>query len=161
MHISRVELENFKSHAHSVFEFERGTTSITGENGAGKTSIIEAVAWAMFDTLDYKKEDIVRRGSKKATVRVNFESGLDERVYTVYRDSGTGYNIYDPRLKVRIADKKEEVTRFLWQHLAIEPGTDLESLFRHAIGVPQGTFTAIFLAAAAERRRTFRHAAEG
>ena len=155
MHISRVELENFKSHAHSVFEFERGTTSITGENGAGKTSIIEAIAWAVFDTLDYKKEDIVRRGAKKATVRVTFESGLDEREYIVYRDSLTGYNIYDPRLKTRIADKKEEVTRFLWQHLDIDPGIDLESLFRHAIGVPQGTFTAIFLATAAERRRTF------
>ncbi len=155
MHISRVELENFKSHAHSVFEFERGTTSITGENGAGKTSIIEAIAWAVFDTLDYKKEDVVRRGSKKATVRVTFESGLDEREYIVYRDSLTGYNVYDPRLKTRIADKKEEVTRFLWQHLDVDPGIDLESLFRHAIGVPQGTFTAIFLATAAERRRTF------
>ncbi|NOT48695.1 MAG: SMC family ATPase [Acidobacteria bacterium] len=155
MHISRVELENFKSHGESVFEFTRGTTAIVGENGAGKTSIIEAIAWAMFDTLEYKKEEIVRRGEKKAVVRVTFESGLDEREYTIYRDTGTGYHIFDPRLKTRIADKKEEVTRFLWQHLGIEPGTDLESLFKHAIGVPQGTFTAIFLATAAERKKTF------
>jgi len=155
MHISRVELENFKSHENSAFEFECGTTSICGENGAGKTSIIEAIAWTIFDTLDYKKEDIVRRGSKKGIARVTFESGLDERPYTVYRDTGTGYYIFDPQLKARIADKKEEVTRFLWQHLGIEPGTDLESLFKHAIGVPQGTFTAIFLATAAERKRTF------
>ena len=155
MHISKVELENFKSHANSTFEFGRGTTSITGENGAGKTSIIEAVAWTIFDTLDYKKEDIIRRGSKKGAARVTFESGLDEREYTIYRDTGNGYYVYDPHLRARIADKKEEVTRFLWQHLGIEPGTDLESLFRHAIGVPQGTFTAIFLATANERKRTF------
>jgi exonuclease SbcC len=155
MHISKVELEDFKSHANSTFEFGRGTTSITGENGAGKTSIIEAIAWTMFDTLDYKKEDIVRRGAKKGAVRVTFESGLDEREYTVYRDTGTGYYVYDPQLKTRVADKKEEVTRFLRQHLGIEPGTDLDLLFRHAIGVPQGTFTSIFLAAAADRKRTF------
>lgn len=155
MHISKVELENFKSHANSTFEFGRGTTSITGENGAGKTSIIEAVAWTIFDTLDYKKEDIIRRGEKKGIARITFESGLDEREYTVYRDTGTGYYIYDPQLKIRIADKKEEVTRFLWQHLGIEPGTDLETLFKHAIGVPQGTFTAVFLAPAAERKKTF------
>ncbi|HMQ02996.1 MAG TPA: SMC family ATPase [Pyrinomonadaceae bacterium] len=155
MHITRVELENFKSHERSVFEFARGTTSITGENGAGKTSILEAIAWTVFDTLDYKKSDIVRRGAKKAAVRVTLESGLDERAYTIYRDTGTGYNVYDPRLDTRIADKKEEVTRFLWQHLGIEPGTDLESLFKQAIGVPQGTFTAIFLAAATERKKTF------
>ena len=35
MHISKIELENIKSHANSTFEFTRGTTAITGENGAG------------------------------------------------------------------------------------------------------------------------------
>lgn len=155
MHITKIELEDFKSHADSKFEFSSGTTAITGENGAGKTSIIEAIAWTLFDTLDYKKDDVIRRGAKKGIARVTFESGLDEREYTVYRDTGTGFYVYDPRLKTRIADKKEEVLRFLWQHLGAEPGTDLESLFTHAIGVPQGTFTAIFLATAADRKRTF------
>ncbi|MGQ0543518.1 MAG: AAA family ATPase [Blastocatellia bacterium] len=155
MHITKIELENIKSHADATFEFSRGSTAITGENGAGKTTIIEAIAWTLFDLLSYKKDEFVRRGEKKGSVRVTLESGLDEREYTVYRDTGTGYYVYDPALKTRIADKKEEVTRFLWQHLGVEPGTDLESLFKHAIGVPQGTFTAIFLATAAERKKTF------
>jgi DNA repair protein SbcC/Rad50 len=155
MHISKVELENFKSHENAAFEFGRGTTAITGPNGAGKTSILEAIAWTVFDTLDYKKEDLVRRGCKKGSARVTFESGLDEREYVVYRDTATGYYVFDPQLKARIADKKEEVTRFLRQHLGAEPGTDLETLFRHAIGVPQGTFTAAFLCTPAERKRTF------
>lgn len=155
MHIKLVELENIKSHADAKFEFSRGSTAITGENGAGKTTIIEAIAWTLFDLLDYKKDDFVRRGAKKGVARVTFESGLDEREYTAVRDTGTVYYIYDPQLKMRIADKKEEVTRFLWQHLGVEPGTDLESLFKHAIGVPQGTFTAIFLATTAERKKTF------
>ncbi len=155
MHITRIELEDIKSHAHFSHEFQRGTTAITGENGAGKTTLIEAVAWTLFDLLDYKKDDFVRRGAKKGVARVTFESGLDEREYLVYRDSGTGYYVYDPRLKTRIADKKDEVTRFLWQHLGVEPGTDLETLFRRAIGVPQGTFTAIFLETPTERKKAF------
>lgn len=155
MHITKIELENIKSHADSTFEFGRGTTAITGSNGAGKTTIMESIAWALFDFLDYKKEDFVRRGAKKGCVRVTFESGLDEREYTVYRDTGTGYYVFDPRIKTRIAEKKEEVTRFLWQHLGVEAGTDLESLFRRAIGVPQGTYTAIFLETAAERKKAF------
>ena len=155
MFIKRVELENIKSHASAAFDFERGSTAITGENGAGKTTIIEAIAWALFDTLDYKKDDFVRRGTKKGKVRVTFESGLDERDYTVHRDTGTGYYVLDPRLDQRIVEKKEEVMRFLWQHLGVEPGTDLESLFKQAIGVPQGTFTAVFLATPAERKATF------
>lgn len=155
MHITKIELEDIKSHRAATFNFERGTTAITGANGAGKTTIIEAVAWTLFDLLDYKKDDFVRRGAKKGVVNVTFESGLDERQYRVYRDTGTGYYVYDIALKNRIADKKEEVTRFLWQHLGVEAGTDLESLFRRAIGVPQGTFTAIFLETAAERKKAF------
>src|SRR6476620_6185926 len=155
MHISKVELENIKSHIDSKFEFSRGTTAITGRNGAGKTTIIEAIAWTLFDLLDYKKEDFVRRGAKKGVVRVTFESGVDEREYIVYRDSMTGYNVFDPRLGKRIADKREEVTRFLWQHLGLEPGTDLKALFKEAVGVPQGTLTAIFLGTPVERKSTF------
>ncbi|HVF29922.1 MAG TPA: SMC family ATPase [Pyrinomonadaceae bacterium] len=155
MYITRVELENIKSHASSVFDFPRGTTAISGENGAGKTTLIESIAWTLFDVLDYKKEDFVRRGTRRGVARVTFESGLDGRLYTVYRDTGTGYNVYDPHLKMRVAEKKEEVSRFLWLHLGLEPGTDLESLYRRAIGVPQGTFTAIFLETAAERKKAF------
>ncbi|MFN2501122.1 MAG: AAA family ATPase [Pyrinomonadaceae bacterium] len=155
MYISRIELQDIKSHTSSAYDFGPGTTAITGENGAGKTTIIEAIAWVLFDLLEYKKEDFVRRGAKKGSVRITLESGLDERNYIVYRDTGAGYHVTDPRLQTRIADKKEEVFRFLWQHLGLEPGTDLRSLFRQAIGVPQGTFTAIFLEGSTERKIAF------
>ncbi len=155
MHITKLELENIKSYEHAVFEFERGTTAIMGENGAGKTTLIEAVAWTLFDLLDYKKDDFLKRGTKRGLVRLEFESGLDERRYIIQRDTRTAYFVYDPKLDTRIADKKEEVTRFLWQHLGVEPGTDLETLFRRAIGVPQGTFTAIFLETPMERKKAF------
>ncbi|MFN2412591.1 MAG: AAA family ATPase [Pyrinomonadaceae bacterium] len=155
MHISKIELENIKSHHDSAFEFSHGSTAITGENGAGKTTLIEAVAWTLFDVLDYKKDDLVRRGAKKGAARVTFVSGLDERKYAVYRDTGTGYYVNDPSLGLRLAEKKEDVGRFLRQHLGVEAGTDLESLYRRAIGVPQGTFTAVFLEPAGERKRAF------
>lgn len=155
MHITRIELENIKSHAQFSCDFQPGTTAIVGENGAGKTTLIEAVAWTLFDLLDYKKDEFIRRGEKKGIARVTFESSKDEREYTVYRDTASGYHIYDPRLKIRTHEKKDEVKRFLWEHLGVEVGTDLEALFRRAIGVPQGTFTAIFLETASERKKAF------
>jgi DNA repair protein SbcC/Rad50 len=155
MHVTRVELDNIKSYEQATFTFERGTTAITGENGAGKTTILEAIAWALFDTLEYSKEDFLRRGAKRGSVRVSFVSDLDERQYTVYRDTAQGYYVFDNGLNIRIAEKKTDVSATLRQHLGIEPGTDLKGLFRSAIGVPQGSFTAEFLLAPNARKAAF------
>jgi exonuclease SbcC len=155
MHVTRVELDNIKSYERAEFNFERGITAITGENGAGKTTILEAIAWSLFDMLDYRKEDFLRRGAKKGSVRVTFQSDLDERLYTVYRDTAQGYYVYDNGLGIKLAEKKTDVAATLRKLLGIEPGTDLEALFRSAIGVPQGTFTADFLRPATQRKASF------
>jgi exonuclease SbcC len=155
MHVTRVELENIKVYERTEYTFERGTTAIVGENGAGKTTILEAIAWALFDTLEYSKDDFLRRGAKKGSVRVTFQSDLDEREYTVYRDTGNGYYVFDRALGVKLAEKKVDVKKFLDQHLGIEPGTDLKALFRSAIGVPQGLFTTDFLRTPTERKTAF------
>src|SRR4051794_31161416 len=155
MHVTRVELENIKSYDKADYQFHRGTTAITGENGAGKTTILEAIAWALFDTLEYSKEDFLKRGAKKGSVRVTFESDVDQRQYVVYRDTGNGYYLYDPGLGIRLAEKKVDVSALLRKLLGIEPGTDVKSLFRSAIGVAQGTFTAEFLLPANARKAAF------
>ncbi|MDQ3753570.1 MAG: SMC family ATPase, partial [Acidobacteriota bacterium] len=155
MHVTRVELENIKAYERREFIFERGTIAIVGQNGAGKTTILEAIAWALFDTLEYSKDDFLRRGAKKGWVRVTFESDLDGRQYTIYRDTGQGYYVYDPALGVRLVERRTDVRAFLNQHLGIEPGTDLQALFKSAVGVPQGTFTADFLQPASKRKAAF------
>ena len=159
MHVTRVELENIKSYGEGarrgLFSFERGTTAIVGPNGAGKTTILEAVAWALFDVLDYSKDDFLRRGAKRGSARVTFQSDTDERLYTVYRDTGSGYYVYDPELRVKLQQGKTDVRKWLDQHLGVEPGTDLKALFRSAIGVPQGLFTTDFLQTPADRKKSF------
>ena len=157
MHVTRVELENIKSYAVGVrpFEFERGTTAIVGPNGAGKTTILEAIAWTLFDVLDYSKDDFLRRGAKKGSVRVTFQSDADERRYLIYRDTGSGYWVYDVELKMKLASGKADVRKWLDQHLGVEPGTDLRALFRSAIGVPQGLFTTDFLQTSTDRKKSF------
>jgi exonuclease SbcC len=155
MHVTRVELENIKSYEHADFHFEPGTTAIVGRNGAGKTTILEAIAWTLFDHLEYSKDDFLRRGAKKGLARVTFQSDLDKRQYTVYRDTGSGYYIVDTALAMRLAERKKDVTDFIHQHLGVEPGTDLRALFTSAVGVPQGTITSDFLKSSVQRKAAF------
>ncbi len=49
--LRRVELTNIRSHSHVIFEPEdNGITAIQGENGAGKSTIVDSLAWCLFGT---------------------------------------------------------------------------------------------------------------
>ena len=158
MEILSVTLNNFKSHSDRHFTFQPGTNAICGENGAGKTSILEAIAWVLFDySGDYNKDDLIRNGAASAQVRVAFVSTRDGRTYEVHRCTTKSYTLYDPQLNERLPYSriKEEVLPWLRQHLGVSPGTDLSQLFSSTIGVPQGTFTADFLLTREKRKPIF------
>jgi len=158
MEILSVTLKNFKSHSDRHFHFQRGTNAICGENGAGKTSILDAIAWVLFDyTGDYTKDDLIRNGAGSAQVRVVFVSNRDGRTYEVQRCTSKSYTLYDPQINERLPYSriKEDVMPWLRQHLGVAPGTDLAQLFSSTIGVPQGTFTADFLLTRERRKPIF------
>lgn len=158
MEILSVVLKNFKSHRDRQFVFQPGTNAICGENGAGKTSILEAIAWVLFNHRGvYKNEDLVRNGSGSAQVTVSFISQRDGRTYEVQRCTSRGYTIFDPQLGVRLDYRhiEDEVIPWLRQQLGVSPGTDLARLFANTIGVPQGTFTVDFLQPPDKRKQIF------
>ncbi len=45
MAIQTLELFDFRIYAHAAVEFDHGLTVIVGENGQGKTSLLEAISW--------------------------------------------------------------------------------------------------------------------
>jgi exonuclease SbcC len=158
MEILSVTLKNFKAHRDRHFVFQPGTNAICGENGAGKTSILEAIAWTLFNYRGaYKNEDLIYNGAGSTQVTVAFISSRDGRTYEVQRCTSRGYTIYDPQLGERLEYKhiEEEIMPWLRQHLAVAPGTDLGKLFANTIGIPQGTFTADFLLSPEKRKPIF------
>ncbi|MGG6293280.1 AAA family ATPase [Leptolyngbya sp. AN02str] len=158
MQILSVALKNFKSHSDRVVTFQVGTNAICGENGAGKTSILEAIAWTLFNYRGgYKVEDLIRNGAGSAQATIAFVSNHDGRTYEVQRCTSRGYTLYDPQLGQRLDYKhiEDEVMPWLRQHLGVMPGTDLAKLFANTIGVPQGTFTADFLKTPEDRKKVF------
>ncbi len=158
MEILSVTLKNFKRHRDRHFSFQPGINAIFGENGAGKSSILEAIAWVLFDYIGgYTKEDLICNGATSAQVSVSFVSNQDGRTYEIQRCTTKGYTLYDPQLNERLPYSRirEEVLPWLRQHLGVAPGTDLGKLFASTIGVPQGTFTADFLLTKENRKPIF------
>jgi DNA repair protein SbcC/Rad50 len=155
LQITKVEIKNIKNHAESEFVFQPGVVAICGPNGSGKTTILEAIAWALFDHLDYKRDDFLKRGTKKGQVTVGFISNLDGREYVVSRDTGGGYSVFDPVTRIRLVEQKNQVVPWLEQHIGVEPGTDLGALFKSTIGVPQGAFTYDFTLPPSNRKTVF------
>lgn len=162
MLIHSLILENVKSYTLASVEFTSGTNAIVGDNGSGKTTILEAIGFALFDHLPYTQADFVREGQKSARVTVDFRSSSDERTYQVVRQCGSSsaYTVFDPELSLKICEGKADVSQFLRQHFlgqhsGIDAATDLSDLFSNAVGVPQGSFTAAFLDIPSRRKSIF------
>ncbi len=155
MLITRIELENIKSYRQVAVDFRRGTTAISGANGAGKTTLVEAIGFALFGYLPYNQDRFVREGEKYGKVVIHLLGG-DERPYTVERRCGSGgrWLIYDQEADLRL-EQRADVLDKLHEIFGIDRDRPLDSLFRDALGVPQGTFTAIFLEAGSKRKQTF------
>ncbi len=161
MLIRRLHLENFKSYEEATISFEEGTNAIVGRNGAGKSSLVEAIGYALFDHANAARQgDLLREGASAGRVVVRFFSAYDEREYEVERAFGkngtTRHRVYDFENGYQVlAENVTEVRQWLQEHLGIERDASMDDLFRNTIGVPQGSFTAPFLLAAGERKRIF------
>jgi exonuclease SbcC len=157
--IRALRLEDFKSYTDTLVEFTAGTNAIVGHNGAGKSSILEAIGFALFDYTPpgYSQADFVREGARSATVTLTFISSLDEREYNVIRRCGSSgqYQIFDPEMERKVCEGKADVLRFLRQHLGVEAEANLSDLFSNAVGVPQGMLTSAFLETPARRKPIF------
>ncbi|MDH2906518.1 MAG: AAA family ATPase [Candidatus Nitrosotalea sp.] len=74
--LQSVELENFLSHKNTKLTFDRGVTVFVGQNGAGKSSIIDAITFALFgEHLRKSTKGLLRRGSNQSYAKVEFSIG--------------------------------------------------------------------------------------
>lgn len=157
MRILDLKLENTKSYVNTHIHFTEGTNAIVGQNGAGKSTILEAIGFALFDAISYRQSDFVRESQKSATITVTILSSADERRYQVVRRCGSSslYYVYDPELTTRVCEGKADVQTFLKEHMGVEATAELSTLFNDAVGVPQGTLTTAFLQSPAVRKTVF------
>ena len=82
--ITSIELGNFLSHSSTKLDFEEGVTVFVGNNGAGKSSIVDAITFAFFGKHTRKSnKGLIRRGTNQAFSKVNFT--INEKSYEAVR----------------------------------------------------------------------------
>jgi len=71
--ITSIELGDFLSHSNTELEFENGVTVFVGDNGAGKSSIIDAITFALFGQHTRKlNKGLIKRGSNQGFAKIGF-----------------------------------------------------------------------------------------
>ena len=110
MRISYLELKNYRRFRELRLQFPDGIVGILGLNGAGKTTIIEAVAWALFGNVDEivrtNKESIRRLGTRTSdSVSATVEFEMEGTEYRLEREMG-GKNL---SMKVSLSTRGEKL----------------------------------------------------
>jgi exonuclease SbcC len=80
-------LKNFMSYKNLELDFsEIHVACLSGENGAGKSSILDAITWCLWDKARAPhNEDLIRLGEAEMSAELVFR--LEERVYRILRST--------------------------------------------------------------------------
>ena len=134
MIIKSIELTNFRNHSHYKLKCENEVSLIVGENGWGKTSILEAIyiltRGKSFRATD---KDIIKRSTNFYRIKLNYENG--ESIVATFDGKTKTFLIVDKKTKRLPAKSKYPVILF-------EP-SDL-NLISHSPGRRRDYFDRIF-----------------
>ncbi|MFZ5641317.1 MAG: AAA family ATPase, partial [Bacillota bacterium] len=159
MKINLIHLQNIKSYDDREIRFFDGVNFISGINGAGKSTIIESIGFALFDVKPKPLVNFLRDGAKSGAVTVFFTAN-DDREYRVVRklrgNAAFSWQVYDAETGGELdLHGAGDVRAWLAENTGIDPDQDPEKLFRDVIGVNQGNFTAPFLQSEVPRKQVF------
>jgi DNA repair protein SbcC/Rad50 len=86
--IKDINLHNFISHRDTSLSLDKGITIFVGHNGSGKSSIIDAITFALFGEHTRKSnKNLILRGASSSFTRLNFF--VNSKKYSAYRQIGS------------------------------------------------------------------------
>ncbi|HEX5831236.1 MAG TPA: SMC family ATPase, partial [Gemmatimonadaceae bacterium] len=121
MRLNALRLQNFRQHADTRVEFDGGITGIIGPNGSGKTTILEAIAWALYGNAAARgTRDSIRfnRAPARSAVRVELDFELGGHRYRVVRGL-TSAELYLDGAAQPIANSLTGVSELLQRRLGM------------------------------------------
>jgi DNA replication and repair protein RecF len=136
MRLTSLTLKNFRNHLDTHFDFGEGTNVLLGDNGQGKTNVIEAISYLCLTKSFYAASD---------ALVVRFENPYFQAEGTVVSDSG-----YERRVRV-VYSSAESKKVFSVNRQKIEPLSSVIGTFPVVICSPE--HTPITTGSPADRRK--------
>jgi len=153
MQILSIQMKNIKSHRDKEYFFSPGINVLSGPNGIGKSTIFEAVGYALFgvDARDFvgNIERFVTIGERRGEVKVVFQPGDDE-TYQASRTVGSNSKWLLARkvgenFEVEDHANAEETQLRIKELLGLDNGRALADQFKLVIGPFQNDFLGPFV----------------
>jgi exonuclease SbcC len=85
--ITKIHIQNFQSHEDTVLEFINGLNVIIGQSDTGKTAIIRAIKWVLYN--EPRGTEFIRNKAKSACVTIEFSNH-----FSIIRERSQAKNIY-------------------------------------------------------------------
>ncbi|ADU74336.1 Rad50 zinc hook protein [Acetivibrio thermocellus AD2] len=85
--IKRIRIENFQSHKDTELSFSDGLNVIVGPSDQGKSAIIRAIKWVLYN--EPRGTDFIRQGTNSARVTLELSNG-----YVITRERAPNKNRY-------------------------------------------------------------------
>jgi len=161
MQILSIALQNIKSHRDTTLQFSPGINVLSGPNGIGKSTIFEAIGYALFgvDAQSFvgNVERFISIGAKKGEIRVVFQLA-DEQQYRVSRTVGAPSKWLLARevageFEVEEHKDAKETEARIKGLLGLDNGRPLAEQFELVIGPFQNEFLGPFVIKQMTKRR--------
>lgn len=93
MYLQSVQLTNFKNYEEATFDFNEKVNAVIGDNGSGKTNLLDAIHYLSFCKSYFNGQDLlsVRFGADFFAIHgdfIGYEDGRTRRISCVYKTGG-------------------------------------------------------------------------
>ena len=136
MILKHIHLVNFKKYKKASIALDNSVIGIFGDNGAGKSSLFEAVTWCLYGVAQsmegregVKQQDLIRDGQQEMGVEVEFTMGTHTYKVARYLNAkrGTKSRLWiDGKMQAR---KSREVTARIEQDIGLNVKGFISSSF--------------------------------
>src|SRR3989344_3489517 len=137
--LKKIKLQNWKAHKQSEYEFKPGTNVIIGQMGAGKSSILQAISYAIFGTFselkskEIKVSDLPTRGLDGVISEVNLSLHPSDVEYQISRTIKNGITseaiVRNSSGQLLAGTNSMQVTDFLAEKLGLDEDVFLRTAY--------------------------------